>query len=175
VLTDKRDVRCTLERVRASGLLWVVKERQSASVLIVGCLVAAATTGALIAMGRRLGSAAFPFASISAIVLHSSGFAIESRSLVGGVLLHIVFSFLWSALAVQLSRGFGPTFSAALTATTEFVVSWLIAWWSGTGLASALALGDRLVYSVVLAMALVVGMRFAFSLGRNTSSHVGAM
>jgi hypothetical protein len=58
-------------------LLWGVKERHSASVLIVGCLVAAATIGALIAMGRRLGSAAFPFASISAMVLRSSGFAID--------------------------------------------------------------------------------------------------
>jgi len=161
--------------MRASGLLWGVQERQPASVLIVGCLVAAATIGALIAMGRRLGSAAFPFASIGAIVLHSSGFGIDSRSLVGGVLLHVLFVFLWSALAVQLSRGLGATLSAVLTAVTQFTVSWIIAWWSGSGLASALALGDRLVYAVVLAGALVVGMRFAFSLTRNASSHVGAM
>jgi len=33
---------------------------------------------------------------------------------------------------------------------------------SGSGLATVLALGDRIVYAVVLAGALVVGMRFAF-------------
>lgn len=126
-------------------------------------------------MGRRLGSAAFPFASIGAIVFRSSGFAIETRSLVGGLLLHILFVFLWSALAVQLARGLGRTLAAVLTATTQFIVSWIIAWWTGSGLASALALGDRLVYAVVLAGALVVGMRLAFSLTRNTPSHVGAM
>jgi len=152
-----------------------VKPRQTASVWIVGCVVAAATIGALIAMGRRIGSAAFPFASIGAIVLHSSGFAIDSRILLSGVVLHVLFIFLWSALAVQLARGLGATLSALLTATTQFIVSWIIAWWSGSGLASALALGDRLVYAVVLAGALVVGMRFAFSLARNASSHVGAM
>jgi len=152
-----------------------VKVRQTPSVWIVGCVAAAATIGALIAIGRRIGSAAFPFASISAIVLHSSGFAFDSRILVSGVVLHVLFIFLWSALAVQLARGLGAALSAILTATTQFIVSWIIAWWSGSGLASALALGDRLVYAVVLAGALVVGMRFAFSLTRNASSHVGAM
>ena len=161
--------------MRASGLLWGVQERETSPLLIVGCVAAAATIGALIAMGRRLGSTAFPFASIGAIVLRASGFAIDSRSLVAGVLLHVLFVFLWSALAVQLARGLGVTLSAVLTATTQFVVSWIVAWWSGSGLASALALGDRLVYAVVLASALAVGMRFAFSLSRNTSSHVGAM
>jgi hypothetical protein len=164
-----------LEQARASGLLWGVQDRESSPVPIVAAVVAAATIGALIAMGRRLGSAAFPFASIAALVLRSSGFGIDSRSLIGGLLLHLLFIFLWSALAVQLSRGLGPTLSALLTATTQFVVSWIIAWWSGSGLASALALGDRLVYAVVLAGALVVGMRFAFSPTRNASSHVGAM
>ena len=156
-------------------MLWGVKARQTASIWIVGCVAAAATIGALIAMGRRIGSAAFPFASVGAIVLHSSGFAIDSRILVSGVVLHVLFIFLWSALAVQLARGLGPALAAVLTATTQFVVSWIIAWWSGSGLASALALGDRVVYAVVLAGALVVGMRFAFSLMRNASSHVDAM
>jgi hypothetical protein len=156
-------------------LLWGVKEREPASVWIVGCVAAAATIGALIAMGRRLGSAALPFASIGAIVLRSSGFPTETRSVVGGILLHILFIFLWSALAVNLARGFGSIVSSLLAATTQFIVSWIVAWWTGSGLAGALALGDRLVYAVVLAGALVVGMRFAFSLTRNASSHVGAM
>jgi hypothetical protein len=164
-----------LERARASGLLWGVNERRTSPVLIVSCVAAAATIGALIAMGRRLGSAAFPFASIGAIVFHSAGFAIDSRSLVGGLLLHLVFISLWSALAVQLARGLGAPLSALLTATTQFIVSWIIAWWGGTGLASALVLGDRLVYAVVLASALVVGMRFAFSLSRAASSRASAM
>ena len=156
-------------------MLWGVQERESPSVLVVGCVVAAATTGALIAIGRRIGSVGFAFASIGAVVFRSSGFATDLRSLFGGLLLHVVFVFLWSVLALQLARGLGPALSAVLTALTQFIVSWIIAWWSGSGLASALALGDRLVYAVVLAGALVVGMRFAFSLRRNTPSHVGAM
>lgn len=152
-----------------------MQERESSPVFIVGCVVVAATTGALIAMGRRLGSPGFPFASIGAIVFRSSGFAIDLRSLVGGLLLHVVFVFLWSMLAVQLARGLGRALAAALTATTQFIVSWIVAWWSGSGLASALALGDRIVYAVVLAGALVIGMRFAFSLTRNAPSQVAAM
>jgi hypothetical protein len=161
--------------MRTSRLLWGVPDREKAPVVIVGCVVAAATTGALIAMGRRLGSAGFPFSTISAIVFRSSGFAIDLRSIIGGLLLHVLFAFLWSALAAQLARGLGTTLSALLTAATQFLVSWIIAWWTGSGLASALVLGDRLVYAVVLASALVVGMRFAFSLRRNSPSHVGAM
>src|ERR1041385_7426612 len=132
-----------LECASASGLLWGVQERETSPLPIVGCVVAAATIGALVAMGRRLGSAAFPFASIGAIAWRSSGFAIDSRSLVSGLLLHVVFVFLWSVLALKLARGLGTTLSALLTATTQFVVSWIVAWWSGSGLASALALGDR--------------------------------
>ena len=45
---------------------------------------------------------------------------------------------------------------------SQFTLSWIIAWSSGSGLASVLALGDRIVYALVLAGALVVGMRFAF-------------
>lgn len=164
-----------LSTCEAPACFGAMQERESSSVFIVGCVVVAATTGALIAMGRRLGSAGFPFASIGGILFRSSGFAIDSRSLVGGLLLHIVFAFLWSILAERLARTIGRGSAAVLTATTQFIVSWIVAWWSGSGLASALALGDRIVYAVVLAGALVVGMRFAFSLTRNTSSHVGAM
>ena len=126
-------------------------------------------------MGRRIGSAGFPFASVAAIVFRSAVFAIDSRSVITGLLLHVLFVVLWTILAVQLARGLGAVLAAVLTATTQFIVSWIIAWWTGSGLASALVLGDRLVYAVVLASALVVGMRFAFSLTRSTPSQIGAM
>jgi len=152
-----------------------VNDRETSPLLIVGCVVAAATTGALIAMGRRIGSVGFPFASVAEIVFRSSVFAVDSRSVVTGLLLHALFVVLWTILALQLARGLGALLAAVLTATTQFVVSWIVAWWTGSGLASALVLGDRLVYAVVLACALVVGMRFAFSLTRNTPSHLGAV
>lgn len=126
-------------------------------------------------MGRRIGSAGFPFASIGATVLRPSVFTTDSRSVVIGLVLHALFAVLWTLLATQLARGIKAPLAAVITAMTQFVVSWIIAWWSGNGLASALALGDRIVYAVVLACALVVGMRFAFSLTRDTPSHVGAM
>ena len=126
-------------------------------------------------MGRRIGSVGFPFASVAEIVFRLSVFAVDSRSVVTGLLLHALFVVLWTILALQLARGLGALLAAVLTATTQFVVSWIVAWWTGSGLASALVLGDRLVYAVVLACALVVGMRFAFSLTRNTPSHLGAV
>jgi hypothetical protein len=56
--------------------------------------------------------------------------------------------------------------SAVLIASGQFILSWIIASSSGSGLATVLALGDRLVVAVVLAIALVVGMRFAFPSSR---------
>jgi len=83
---------------------------------------------------------------------------------VTGLVLHAAAIFLWSLICLQLARGFARRdIAAGLVAACQFTLSWIIASSSGSGLASVLALGDRIVYAVVLAGALVVGMRFAFS------------
>jgi hypothetical protein len=42
-------------------------------------------------------------------------------------------------------------------------VTWITAWSTGNGVASVLTLGDRVIVGVVFVVALVVGMRLAFS------------
>ena len=80
-----------------------------------------------------------------------------------GLVLHAVAILVWTVVCVQLARAFARRdVAAGVVAVSQFMLSWIIAWSSGTGLASVLALGDRIVYAVVLAGALVVGMRFAF-------------
>ena len=132
--------------------------------LVVGSVASAATTGALIAIGHRLGSAAVPFAAISAVLFHRT----VSGSAVGlvftGVILHAFAIFVWSAIFVWLVRSLRSRSIAAACGVSiaALVLSWIVARSAGGGLSTVLPLGDRLVYGLVLAAALVVGMRFAF-------------
>ena len=132
--------------------------------LVVGSVASAATTGALIAIGHRLGSAAVPFAAISAVLFHRT----VSGSAVGlvftGVVLHAFAIFVWSAIFVWLVRSLRSRSIAAACGVSiaALVLSWIVARSAGGGLSTVLPLGDRLVYGLVLAAALVVGMRFAF-------------
>ena len=145
-------------------MLWVVSARPITPAIVVGGVAAAATTGALVAVGHRLGSIALPFTSIGAVLLHESASAPATYMVVTGLVLHAAAIFLWSLICLQLARGFARRdIAAGLVAACQFTLSWIIASSSGSGLASVLALGDRIVYAVVLAGALVVGMRFAFS------------
>ncbi len=132
-------------------------------ILVVGGVASAATTGALIAFGHRLGNAGLPFAAVSAVVLHRTPSAGAAGLVLAGIVLHVVATFAWSIvflwLAARLHRR--ESIAAGLVATAEFVISWIVAWSAGSGLSSVLPLGDRLVFALVLGGALVVGMRFA--------------
>jgi hypothetical protein len=153
-------------------LLWCVPARPhrfAAAVLLVGSVASAATTGALIAMGRRLGSIEYPFAAIGAAVSPQTVSSASSGLVVIGVVVHLAVVFMWSWLCASLvaSRRAGTMVAAFIVALAAHVVSWLVAWWTGAGLSSVLALGDRLVLAVVFAVALVVGIRLAFSPSRS--------
>ena len=143
-------------------LLWVVPARPISPTVVVGSVAAAATTGALVAIGHRLGSMGLPFAAIGAVVLGRTATASAAGMVLTGLVLHALAIFLWSALGVQLARTFlRRDVAAGIVAASQFTLSWIIAWSTGAGLAGVLALGDRLVYVVVFAVALIVGMRFA--------------
>jgi hypothetical protein len=132
-------------------------------VVVVGGVAAAATTGALVAVGHRLGSTGLPFASIAAVLFHQAAVTSAARMVATGLVLHGAAIFVWSLICVQLAGAFTRRdVAAGVVAVSQFTLSWIIAWSSGSGLASVLALGDRIVYALVLAGALVVGMRFAF-------------
>lgn len=127
--------------------------------------MASATAGALIALGHRAGGAGLPFAATGAALLHRTPSNGDFALVVTGVSLHVAMMLLWSALFVWLVEHtlLGAFVTALLIAIGHFVVSWAVASSTGAGMASILPLGDRLVFAVVLFIALVSGMRLAFS------------
>ncbi len=132
--------------------------------VIVGGVAAAATTGALIAMGHRMGSAAVPFAAISATVFRRTVASGAVGLVFTGIVLHITVMFVWSVVFVWLvdRLRWSSMIAGVFIGLAQFALSWLVAWGTGEGLASILPLGDRIVFALILTMSLVVGMRFAF-------------
>ncbi|MDB4877097.1 MAG: hypothetical protein JWM41_3543 [Gemmatimonadetes bacterium] len=120
-------------------------------------------------MGHRAGSAGLPFAAIGAVVVRQTATGGSASLVLAGLVLHVATMFAWSFIVVWLfERAIHHEIVAAvIVAAGEFLLSWIVAFSTGTGLASVLLLGDRLVFSLILAAALVVGMRFAFSRSQN--------
>ncbi|HVX38273.1 MAG TPA: hypothetical protein VHB25_01775 [Gemmatimonadaceae bacterium] len=140
-----------------------MREQPLSSSLVIGGITAAATTGALIAMGRRQGSARLPFAAIGAAFSHQTTSAVDARLVLGGLVLHILAMLVWSVVFVWVTRRLDgrDIVAAILTTMVAFAFSILVTQWRGSGLASVLPIGDLLVLALVFAAALVVGMRFA--------------
>jgi hypothetical protein len=148
----------------------------STSSLFVGLIVAAATTGALVAIGHRLGSVGLPFAAIAAPLLRRTVTSSDPGLIVMGVGFHILLMFCWSALYASMVNGRGWSLrkllvGAGVVATLSYGVSWIVARTTGNGLASVLPLGDRIVLGAVLAFALTLGIGFAFSARRETATY----
>jgi hypothetical protein len=137
--------------------------------VIVGGVAAAATTGALIAMGHRIGSAGIPFAAISATLFRRTAASGAAGLVFTGVVLHLTAMFVWSVVFVWLVERlrWSSIVAGAFIGAAQFALSWLVAWGSGEGLATVLPLGDRIVFALILTLSLVVGMRFAFFPLRN--------
>jgi hypothetical protein len=143
--------------------------------VVVGSVAAAATTGALVAMGHRLGSVALPFAAIGATLLHRTVTAGSASLVLVGLVLHVTIAFAWSFVFVFLVRDarWRDVIAASMIAAGELVASWLVTSLSGAGIASILPLGDRLVLALAYAIALVGGMRFALFSLRNARLNGG--
>lgn len=141
---------------------------RSSATVVVGAIAAAATAGALVAIGHRLGSASAPFAAIASVPLPRGG----RESLVAlGVLLHVAMTFLWSAVSVRLAERLrSRVMTALVVAAAHFFVSGVVASTTGRGMASELTLGDRVIYALVLTVSLIVGMRYAFLHPRETAT-----
>lgn len=131
--------------------------------LVVGAVAAAATTGALIAIGHRLGSIGVPFAEISAALFRRTASGGEAGLVFAGLVLHVAFMLLWSAVFVWLvaRARWRPVVAAVVVAVGAQALSWLIAWSTGRGIATVVPLGDRIVLAIALAISLVIGIRFA--------------
>jgi hypothetical protein len=150
-------------------LLCFVPTQPSSPAVAVGSVAAAATTGALVAMGHRLGSAALPFSAIGAALVRRTVTAQSGRLVFAGVVLHVTVVFLWSAVFVSLVRRarWRAVVAGFAVGAGELLISRAATSITGAGVASVLQFGDQLVLAMVYALALVAGMRFAFSLLRN--------
>lgn len=79
-----------------------------------------------------------------------------------GLVVHVVTSFAWAVVFVSLvTRGLRSWTAGAVTGIAELLVSWTVARATGEGLASVLAIGDRLVLAVVSVVSLIVALRLA--------------
>jgi hypothetical protein len=136
----------------------------------IGGIASAATGGALVAMGRRLGSAAVPFAGIGAAVAHRTVDGRAAALVVLGIIVHVLVTFGWSVAFLSFVRHIGrPVVGAIAIAVCAFLLSQIVTIVTGRGVASVLALGDRLVLGAIFAAALVLGMRFAFFPARDAA------
>ena len=115
-------------------------------------------------MGRRLGSGGLAFSAIASVVTGAQLVRVSLSSVVVGAILHVIVTIAWGIVfALLTERWRGRSLAAALVvAVVAFVISSLLARVAGRGLAVILPIGDRLILYVVFAVALVLGMRFAF-------------
>lgn len=153
------------------GLLCLVRDQRLSPTSVVGAIAAAATTGALVAIGHRAGNAGAPFAAIANVVRRGAFGASVGGLVLGGVVIHATGLFVWSALCLRVvARVRSRTIAALIIAVANFLVSDFVARWTGFGMASELTLGDRVIYATVLTASLIVGMRYAFLHPRETAT-----
>jgi hypothetical protein len=157
-------------------LLCDVRDHRFSPTTVVGAISTAATTGALVAIGHRMGHAGAPFVAIASVLvrgatpIHGVGDG-SVGTVLGGVLLHAAATFFWSALCISLAvRLRSQSLAALVVSVVNFLVSGLVVSSMGRGLASELTLGDRVIYAVALAASLIVGMRYAFLHPRETAT-----
>jgi hypothetical protein len=131
-----------------------------------GFLAAAATTGALIAIGRRTGTGARPFNIIASHALGSraaDAFGFVPLVTLTGVALHLALTTLLGIICLGIVRSrLSPAWlTAAGLSLLCGLVSVGMARRGGMSLAALLSAGDLLLYYLVLAVSLVAGIRFA--------------
>lgn len=137
--------------------------------MVLGGIAAAATTGALLAIGRRLGGEGVALAAIGNVLVHAPGGDSTAAAVVVGLAMHLIAVFVWTAVFFALWGRLGrrDVVAALVVAIAELALSWIVARASGAGIATVVPLGDRVLLALILAVSLVVGMRFAFSPLRN--------
>ena len=145
------------------GLLWCVRAPTTSASFFIGSIAAAATTGALIGIGRRAGNAGFPFAAMAAVLFQRTPSSAAIGLVFLGLVVHVVLSFVWAAAFLWLAAGpvRRDAVAAGTVALAQFAVGWVVASITGAGIASVIPLGDRIMLAAVMAAALVTGMRLA--------------
>jgi len=132
-----------------------------------GAIAAAATLGALFAIGHRIGRAVLPLGTVGALLAGHHAFLFgdpaTTRDVLLGVFVQGAICILWGFVAAWLviERRVGLPWTALAIAVADFCRSWLVARASGGGLATIVPLGDRLELALILGVALVAGIRLA--------------
>jgi hypothetical protein len=137
-----------------------------------GILAAASTGGALIALGKRTGTAVRPFNVIASHLLGAraaDSFGFVPRITLTGVALHVFVTTLLGVLILGIvKRRLAPAWLASAgTALLCCLVSIGLARRGDPSLAQLFSVGDLAVYFLVLAVSLVLGVRFAVPLPRH--------
>ena len=136
--------------------------------LTAGAVAAAATLGALLAIGHKIGRAVLPLGTVGALIAGHHAFLFgdpaTTRDVLLGVVVQVMICILWGFVAawLALERRVGLPWTGLWIAVADFCGSWLVARVSGGGLATIVPLGDRLELGLVLGVALVAGIRLAF-------------
>ena len=135
--------------------------------LSAGLLAATATSGALIAIGKRAATVARPFNAIGGHLLgvqRSDAFGFVPAVTIPGIVIHVVsITIAGLIVAFVARRRLAPAWVAALAlASLSALVSIGIARRGGSSLARVLPLGDLILFYLLVALSLVVGIRLAF-------------
>ena len=134
--------------------------------MFAGSIAAAATTGALVGLGRRDATPVRVFNAVGAHVIRPSsieGFRFGPGT-VAGILFHLVVTAALGVVLVYLTRDRRLPVWPATTGLAVLcaLVSIGLARRSLPSLALILPVGDLIAYYVVLTISLAVGIRFAF-------------
>lgn len=141
-----------------------------------GIFAATATSGALLAIGSRASTAARPFNMIGGHLVglqRADAFGFVPSVTIPGIALHFILVTMAAvAVAAVARRRWAPDWVAALVVSAlGALVSIGIARRDGPSLARLLAIGDLLVFYLLLAATLVIGIRFAFFDGKSERGH----
>lgn len=134
----------------------------------IGAVAAASTTGALLAMGHRLGFTSLAIRSIGYVFgLPQLGgpWWLATCSFLVGLALHVALVIIGGVLYqyLRFHLNWRSVMSAVAVGVVSFGVTWSTAMITGRGPGAVLPLGDRIVLAIVLGGSLELGMRFAFS------------
>jgi hypothetical protein len=145
-----------------------------------GLLAATATAGALIVMGSRSATAARPFNAIAGHLLgvqKSDAFGFVAGITIPGVFLHVLLTtFAAVAIVITTRRRIASAWLAAFAVPAlAALVSIGIARRGGSSLARVLPLGDLVLFYIILAASLLLGIRLAFFDGANERPRADSM
>jgi hypothetical protein len=143
-----------------------VNREEFSSGAAAGILAAASTSGALIALGKRTGTAARPFNVVASHLLGAraaDAFGFVPRITLTGIAAHVVATTLLGVVILRIvRRRLAPIWLASAGASLLCcLVSIGIARRGNPSVAQLFPVGDLAVYFVVLALSLAIGIRFA--------------